>query len=301
MSRLAVYRLAAPDRDRRPAGRVDALIAEVAAQDRLGPPHEVDVASHHPTDGSDPARVAFRAGRSDAQDPDHPVHLHRHRRAPPSSTPTTGRPTCATPVRFSQAVAAAGQNHGTFVEISPTRCWHTPSPTPSATSTTTASEPCSATPTTRITSTPTSTPLTYPAATTPHPPEPHPVLPATPWHHTSHWIKPDPAMESAQSQAEGDWDCEFAWPVKPMSSTDRHCGVLAGVRRVLVGRRCRSGARRRVSVTIVSAVVLADDSAGPTLLDSLGGAANVLYAPDILRPNPSTPRLASGCSVRRGG
>ena len=23
---------------------------------------------------------------------------------------------------------------------------------------------------------------------TPHPPEPHPVLPTTPWHHTRHWI-----------------------------------------------------------------------------------------------------------------
>ncbi|RDH73959.1 hypothetical protein DVS77_34360 [Mycolicibacterium moriokaense] len=37
----------------------------------------------------------------------------------------------------------------------------------------------------------------------------------------------------------------------------------------------------RVRVDIASATILADDAAGPTLLDSLGRAANVLYAPFI--------------------
>ncbi len=35
------------------------------------------------------------------------------------SVPTTGWPTCATPVRFAEAIAAAGAEHGIFVEISP--------------------------------------------------------------------------------------------------------------------------------------------------------------------------------------
>ena len=35
---------------------------------------------------------------------------------------------------------------------------------------------------------------------TPHPPEPHPVLPTTPWHHTRHWITPENRVETAGSK-----------------------------------------------------------------------------------------------------
>ena len=34
---------------------------------------------------------------------------------------------------------------------------------------------------------------------TPHPPEPHPVLPATPWHHTQHWVAIDNQVKAAES------------------------------------------------------------------------------------------------------
>ncbi len=45
-----------------PPEQVDAVIAVVGAQDRLARRIEVDVASHHPIDGSDPARIAHCAG-----------------------------------------------------------------------------------------------------------------------------------------------------------------------------------------------------------------------------------------------
>jgi acyl transferase domain-containing protein len=116
---------------------------------------------------------------------------------------------------------------------------------------------------------------------TPHAPEPAPVLPATPWHHTSHWIKPDPAMESAQSRLTGEWDCEFAWPVKPMSSTGGTAASWLVFAESSLGADVDRVLGDDVSVTIVSPSVLADDTAGTTLLDSLGGVANVLYAPDV--------------------
>ena len=50
-----------------PPEQVDAVIAAVAAQDRLARRVEVDVASHHPIDRPDPARIAHRAGRSGAR------------------------------------------------------------------------------------------------------------------------------------------------------------------------------------------------------------------------------------------
>ena len=50
-----------------PPEQVDAVIAAVDAQDRFARRVKMDVASHHPTDRPDPARIARRAGRSEAQ------------------------------------------------------------------------------------------------------------------------------------------------------------------------------------------------------------------------------------------
>ena len=35
--------------------------------------------------------------------------------------------------------------------------------------------------------------------TLPHPPEPHPVLPSAPWHHTQHWISAEEFVKTAES------------------------------------------------------------------------------------------------------
>ena len=62
-----------------PVAPVDAVIAAVAAQDRFARRVNMEVASHHRVDGSDPARVAFGPGGFDTQGPDDSIHLH-HRR-----------------------------------------------------------------------------------------------------------------------------------------------------------------------------------------------------------------------------
>jgi acyl transferase domain-containing protein/acyl carrier protein len=102
-----------------PPEQVDAVIAVVAGQDRLARRVEVDVASHHRT--VDPILAELRAALADLA-PQPP--------AIPMVSTVTGdhSPHCdadywvanlRTPVRFAGAVAAAGADHATFVEISP--------------------------------------------------------------------------------------------------------------------------------------------------------------------------------------
>ncbi|MFT4042006.1 MAG: acyltransferase domain-containing protein [Gordonia sp. (in: high G+C Gram-positive bacteria)] len=102
-----------------PPEQIDAAVAQVASRDLLARRVEVDVASHHPI--IDPVLPALRAELAD---------LSPRRPIIPLLTTTlaSGEPTfdadywCANlrnPVRFSEAVAAAGAEHGVFVEVSP--------------------------------------------------------------------------------------------------------------------------------------------------------------------------------------
>ncbi len=104
-----------------PPEQVDAVIAVVDAQGRLARRIEVDVASHHPT--IDPILPELRSALADLA----PVRP----RIPLISTVGQAGGTAPTfdadywvanlrePVRFSQAVAAAAENHATFLEVSP--------------------------------------------------------------------------------------------------------------------------------------------------------------------------------------
>jgi phthiocerol/phenolphthiocerol synthesis type-I polyketide synthase C len=103
-----------------PPGDVDELIAQVAAQDLLARRIDVDVASHHPV--IDPILPELQAALS--------ALAPRTPRIPILSTVDNAGPTpvfdarhwvanLRNPVRFSRAVAAAGAEHCTFVEISP--------------------------------------------------------------------------------------------------------------------------------------------------------------------------------------
>jgi len=102
-----------------PPDQVDAVIARIAAQDRLARRIDVDVASHHPI--IDPVLPQLRIELADLspRPPSIPVF---------TTTLTAGEPTfdaeywaanLRNPVQFSQAVAAAGGEHGIFVEVSP--------------------------------------------------------------------------------------------------------------------------------------------------------------------------------------
>ena len=175
-----------------PPADVDALMAAVSAQGRFARRVNMEVASHNAL--MDPILPELRSALADLT-PKTPT-------IPFISTVIDGATVLDAdywvanvrqPVRFSQAIAAAGENHGTFIEISAhPNMAHAITETLGEThhhSVGTLSRDADDTITfhTNLNTTHTSQP-----PQTPHPPEPAPVLPATPWHHTSHWITVSP-------------------------------------------------------------------------------------------------------------
>ena len=105
-----------------PPAQVDAVIAVVDARGRLARRIEVDVASHHPT--IDPVLPELRAALADLapQQPSIPVISTTHDQTVGGGTAFDADYWVANlrnPVRFSQAVATAGADHATFIEVSP--------------------------------------------------------------------------------------------------------------------------------------------------------------------------------------
>jgi phthiocerol/phenolphthiocerol synthesis type-I polyketide synthase C len=172
-----------------PPEQVDALIAVVAGQDRLARRIEVDVASHHPT--VDVILPELRAALAELAPQESMIPVLST--VFPGQTPRFDADYWAAnlrhPVHFAQAVTAAGPTHATFIEISP----H-PLLTHAITENLTGTHHHAIGTLIRDTHDTltfhthlNTTHTTHPPTTT-HPPEPHPHLPTTPWHHTHHWI-----------------------------------------------------------------------------------------------------------------
>ncbi len=167
-----------------PPADVDELIAQVAAKDLLARRIEVDVASHHPIiDPILPELQVALAGLA-PRTPRIPIISTVDNAGP---TPTFDAPHWAAnlrnPVRFGQAVAAAGADHSTFVEISP----H-PLLTHAISDTLGEKHHHSLGTLQRDTDDTVTFHTNLNTARPPqtaHPPGPHPALPLTPWHHTS--------------------------------------------------------------------------------------------------------------------
>ena len=102
-----------------PPETVDAVIAAVAAQNRLARRIEVDVASHHPI--IDPILPELRSALADLapQPPSIPIITTTYENSRPVMDADYWAANLRNPVRFHQAVAAAGAEHHTFIEISP--------------------------------------------------------------------------------------------------------------------------------------------------------------------------------------
>lgn len=189
-----------------PPDRIEAIVTDLQAADRLARVIDVDVASHHPIiAGVLPELRTELAG------------LRPRRPQIPIITTTSGRQDSATfdadywcdnlrePVRFTQAVASAGAGHAVFVEISPhplltyaiadtlgDRHHHTLG---------TLQRDADDTHTfhTNFNAAQTTTP-----PRTPHRPEPHPQVPTTPWQHEPYWFSagdPAPLLDTSRSGA----------------------------------------------------------------------------------------------------
>lgn len=103
-----------------PPEQVDTVIAVVDSQGRLARRVEVDVASHHPT--IDPILPELRSALADLvpMTPKIPlISTTGHTSGEPMFDANYWAANLRSPVRFSQAVAAAGADHSTFIEVSP--------------------------------------------------------------------------------------------------------------------------------------------------------------------------------------
>ncbi|TVS76930.1 KR domain-containing protein, partial [Mycobacterium helveticum] len=172
-----------------PPEQVDAVIGAVAARDRLARRIEVDVASHHPI--IDPVLPELRAALAD---------LAPRRPSIPIITTTGAAPTfdadywaanLRNPVRFTQAVAEAGAEHGTFVEVSPHPVLtYAISDTLADVHHHSLGTLARDTDDTLTFHTNRNAAHTVAPPATDHPGGPAPVLPSTPWQHTRHWVTP---------------------------------------------------------------------------------------------------------------
>ncbi len=174
-----------------PPQQVDGVIAEVAASDRLARRIEVDVASHHPI--IDPVLPQLRSALSDLAPRPPSIRMitttGEHDGATPVFDADYWAANLRNPVRFSQAIAVASADYGTFVEVSPHPVLtYAISDTLSevhhhSVSTLQRDTHDTLTFHTNLNATHTTRP-----PNTAHPIGPHPVIPTTPWHHTDHWM-----------------------------------------------------------------------------------------------------------------
>ena len=280
-----------------PAAAVDAVIAAVNAQNRFARRVNMEVASH--TAFMDPILGELHSALEDLT-PEIPAIPFYSTVMEGVASPMLNADYWVANVRqpalLSQAVAAAAEEHGTFIEISThpilthavgdtldaashhhsvgtlwrdgddTVCFHT-----------------------NLNTVHTSQP-----PQTPHPVEPHPVLPTTPWHHGHHWVNPRSISPVRHVAAVGDleapvdgpippeWYCQLAWPARGLSGakdvadsswlviTDSGLGPEIG--RVLGDEF--AAAEEPTSL-------LADGADPTAITDALAGVTHVLYAPQL--------------------
>ncbi|WP_369739238.1 type I polyketide synthase [Mycobacterium servetii] len=223
-----------------PPEQVDAVIAAVAARNLLARRIEVDVASHHPI--IDPVLPELRSALDD---------LAPRRPAIPIITTTGETPTfdadhwaanLRNPVRFTQAVAEAGAEHGTFVEVSPHPVLtYAISDTLADVHHHSLGTLARDTHDTLTFHTNLNAAHTVAPPRTDHPGGPAPVLPTTPWHHTRHWVTPTQrpaagasapapgtllgARTDVAATAASLWQANLAPEVKPYPGCHRLHGV----------------------------------------------------------------------------
>ena len=200
------------------------------------------------------------------------------------------------PVRFSQAIAAAAQDHGVFVEISPhSTLGQSISDTVAALGgdsghrtigTLARDADDTLTFHANLNATHTSRP-----PHTGHPAEPHVALPTTPWRHTHHWVDVRTKKRAgnehvgalpAGSTVPAAWFCELTWPVRQLppaaevrfNASQAHWLVIADT--AIAAELARLLGDGGPTVTTLSSP---DDEAA--LARALDTATHVLYAPPV--------------------
>jgi phthiocerol/phenolphthiocerol synthesis type-I polyketide synthase B len=273
-----------------PPAQVDALIAAVLEQGRFARRVNMEVASHNAL--MEPILPELRSALRDLT-PSTPA-------IPFLSTVTADTPTfdadywvanVRQPVRFSQAITAAGTEHSMFVEISA----H-PMLTQAITENLGAIHHHSVGTLQRDGDdtlsfhTGLNTTHTTRAPQTAHPPEPHVQLPTTRWEHSRHWIDfttVAPPLKSVGHNGHlsssggttgvipAEWYSEMAWPAQPVSA-DRD---VTGSSWLVIGDADLALQIGRVEGADADVAVLSEDADEAELANALAAVEFVLYAP----------------------
>ncbi len=185
-----------------PVAPVDEVIAAVSEQDRFARRVNMEVASH--TALMDPILPELRAALADLN-PELPNILFFSTVVEATTAPLLDAEywvaNVRQPARLSQAITAAAQDHATFIEISAHPILtHAVNETLESAHHHSVGTLCRDGDETIGFHTNLNTIHTSQPPQTPHPPEPHPVLPTTPWHHTRHWITTENRVEVAGSK-----------------------------------------------------------------------------------------------------
>jgi phthiocerol/phenolphthiocerol synthesis type-I polyketide synthase B len=276
-----------------PPDQVDALIAELTSRNVFARRVNMEVASH--TELMDPILEELHAELADLvpQQPTIPLISTVQDTSAPLLDANYWVSNLRQPVRMQQAIITAAAVHTTFVEISAHpmltnavsdtlgdthhhtvgTLWRDGDDTVSFHA--------------NLNATHTSQPPDLP-----HPPEPHAVLPTTPWHHARHWMDLIPPVRSAGSVGRGgvspvglgsvipaEWNCELMWPSRPL--TDE--ADLASGSWLVIGDGPIGSQIDRLLGKDSAVTVLAEDVDQAALGDALRTAAHVLYAPAVSR------------------
>jgi phthiocerol/phenolphthiocerol synthesis type-I polyketide synthase B len=219
---------------------VDAVVARAVARNVFARRVNVDVASHHAM--MDPILPELKDALSDLE-PGFPVIPLISTVEDAGETPEFDADhwvaNLRRPVRFGDAIAAAGATHTTFIEISP-------HPLLTKAISDTLDDPATGNghhhslgtllrEANETVSFHTALNATFTARPPlgEHPPEPHPELPNTPWRHTAHWLDFTPAPPAGVGANRGrrtplnpeaspvpvDWLYEPTWPSRALPTT----------------------------------------------------------------------------------
>jgi phthiocerol/phenolphthiocerol synthesis type-I polyketide synthase A len=184
--------------------QVDAVIAAVTAQERFAKRVNMEVASH--TALMDPILPELRSALADLA-PKAPTIPFISTVADSAVAPALDADywvaNVRQPVRLRQAISAAAEHNATFIEVSPhPTLMHAVTETletlPSSHHHSIGTLARDADDTVSFHTNLNSTCVVHPPQV-PHPPEPHPVLPSAPWHHTRHWISAENYVKAAES------------------------------------------------------------------------------------------------------
>ena len=172
-----------------PPEQVDAVIAVLDGQDRSARRIDVDVAFHHPI--MDLVLPELRTALADLAPQPPTIPMITTTGAAPVFDSDYWAANLRNPVRFSQAVTEAGADHATFIEVSPhPLLTHAMSDTLGEVHHHSIGTLARDTHDTLTFRTNLNAAHTTQRPDIEHPPEPHPLLPTTPWHHSRHWLSP---------------------------------------------------------------------------------------------------------------